>query len=131
LRGRVVRYERKQVRALLGVTYMVAAILAAALPFVAFGPTGLFVLVPTALWLAPALRTHARHAGNLTDGVVGWPGLTALVCAACGLALAALGGGTMASAWLGSCAACGLLEMARARIAKTDNRRAEFRSDRP
>jgi hypothetical protein len=119
------------VRALLGVTYMVAALLAAALPFLAFGATGLFVLVPTVLWLAPGLRTEARPAGNLTAGVVGWPGLTALVCAASGLALAALRGRTMAAAWLGSCAACGLLEMARARLAKTDDARAEFRSDRP
>jgi hypothetical protein len=119
------------VRALLGVTYIVAAVLAAALPFVAFGPTGLFVLVPTALWLGPGLRTHARHTGSLTDGVAGWPGVTAFVCAACGFAVAALGGRTMAAAWLGSCAACGLVEMARARLAKTDNLRAEFRSGRP
>ena len=110
---------------------MVAAVLAAVLPFVAFGPTGLFVLVPTALWLAPGLRTQARRAGNLTDGVVGWPGLTAVVCGASGLALAALRGRTMAAAWLGACAACGLFEMARARLAKTDDARAEFRSDRP
>ena len=116
---------------MLGITYMVALLLAAALPFLAFGPTGLFVLVPTALWLAPGLRTQARHTGNLTDGVVGWPGLTGLVCAACGFAVAALGGRMMAAAWLGSCAACGFVEMARARIAKTDNTRAEYRSDQP
>jgi hypothetical protein len=119
------------VRASLGVTYMVAAVLAAVLPFLAFGFTGLFVLVPTAVWLAPGLRTDAPRTGKLTDGVVGWPGLTALVCSASGLALAALRGRTMAAAWLGSCAACGLVEMARARLAKTDDARAEFRSDRP
>jgi hypothetical protein len=119
------------VRASLGVTYMVAAVLAAVLPFLAFGFTGLFVLVPTALWFAPGLRTDAPRTGKLTDGVVGWPGLTALVCSASGLALAALRGRTMAAAWLGSCAACGLLEMARARLAKIDDARAEFRSDRP
>jgi hypothetical protein len=119
------------VRALLGVAYMVVAVLAAVFPFLAFGPAGLFILVPTALWLAPGLRTRARDAGNLSDGIVGWPGLTALVCAAAALAVAALGGRTMAAAWLASCAACGLLEIVRSRVAKTDNLRAEFRSDRP
>jgi hypothetical protein len=118
-------------RALLGIAYTVAAVLAAVLPFLAFGSTGLFVLVPTAVWLAPGLRTDAPRTGKLTDGVVGWPGLTALVCSASGLALGALRGRTMAAAWLGSCAACGLLEMARARLAKTDKACAEFRSDRP
>ena len=131
MRGAVVPYERRHVRALLGVTYMVATVFAAVLPFLAFGSTGLFALVPTVLWLAPGLRTRARHAGSLADGVVGWPGLTALLCAAAALAVAALGGRTTAAAWLGSCAACGLLEMARARVAKNDNLRAEFRSDRP
>jgi hypothetical protein len=119
------------VRASLGVAYIVAAVVAAVLPFLAFGPTGLFVLVPTAVWLAPGLRTDAPRTGNLRDGVVGWPGLTAVVCSASGLALVALRGRMMAAAWLGACAACGLLEMARARLAKTDDARAEFRSDRP
>lgn len=118
-------------RALLGVTYIVAALLAALFPFLAFGATGLLVLVPTALWLAPGLRTRARRAGNLADGVVGWPGLTALVCGASGLALAALGGRAMVAAWMGACAACGLVEMARAHVAKTDSARAEFRSNGP
>jgi hypothetical protein len=119
------------VRRVLGVAYVVAVLVAVGLPLLAFGPTGLFVLVPTALWMTPGLRTHARHAGNLTDGVVGWPGMTALVCAASSLALMALGGRAMAAAWLGSCAACGLIEMARARVAMSDNQSAEFRSDRP
>lgn len=118
-------------RTVLGVVYMVAVLGAAVLPFLAFGPTGLLVLLPTGLWLAPGLRTRARRAGNLTDGVVGWPGVTALVCAASSLALMALGGRAMAAAWLASCAACGLIEMARARVAMTDNQSAEFRSDRP
>ncbi len=118
-------------RASLGVAYMVAAVLAAVLPFFAFGVTGLFVLVPTAVWLAPGLRTDAPRTGKLTDGVVGWPALTAVFGAASGLALVALRGHMVAAAWLGSCAACGLLEMARARLAKTDAARAEFRSDRP
>jgi hypothetical protein len=131
LRRRVVRCDCRRVRASLGVAYIVAAVVAAVLPFLAFGLTGLFVLVPTALWLAPGLRTDAPRTGNLTDGVVGWPGLTALVCAASGFAVAALRGRMMAAAWLGSCAACGLLEMARARLAKTDDARAEFRSRRP
>jgi hypothetical protein len=117
------------VRVLLGVAYAVAAVLAAGLPFLAFGFTGLFVLVPTALWLAPGLRTRARNNGNVSDGVTGWPGLTALVCAA-GLGVAAVGGRPMAAAWLGACVACGLLEMARARVARVDYARAEFRSDR-
>jgi hypothetical protein len=81
--------------------------------------------VPTALWLAPGLRARARRAGNLTDGVVGWPGLTALVCAASSLAVMAVGGRAMAAAWLASLAVCGLLELARARVAKGDNVRAE------
>jgi hypothetical protein len=119
------------VRTALGVAYVVAALLAAGLPFLAFGPVGLFVLLPTGLWLAPGLRTRARRAGNLTDGIVGWPGVTALVCAASSLALMALGGRAMAAAWLGSCAACGLIEMARARVAMSDDQSAEFRSDRP
>jgi hypothetical protein len=115
----------------LGVAYTVAVLVAAGLPFFAFGPTGVLVLLPTGLWLAPGLRARARHAGNLTDGVVGWPGMTALVCAASSLALMALGGQAMAAAWLGSCAACGLIEMARARVAMSDNQSSEFRSDRP
>jgi hypothetical protein len=131
LRRRVVRCNCTHVRASLGVAYIVAALVAAVLPFLAFGSTGLFVLVLTAVWLAPGLRTDAPRTGKLTDGVVGWPGLTALVCSASGLALAALRGRTVAAAWLGSCAACGLVEMARARLAKTDDARAEFRSDRP
>ena len=118
-------------RPFLGGTYVVTAVLAAVLPFLAFGATGLFVLVPTALWLAPGLRTDAPRMGKLTDGVVGWPGLTAAVCAASGFGLAALRGHMVAAAWLGSCAACGLLEMARARLAKTDDARAEFGPDRP
>jgi hypothetical protein len=117
-------------RPLLGVAYVVAALLAAVLPFLAFGFTGLFVLVPTALWLAPGIRTRARNSGSLSDGVAGWPGLTALLCTA-GLAFAAFSGRPTAAAWLGACAACGLLEMARARVARVDNVRAEFRSDRP
>jgi hypothetical protein len=116
-------------RALLGVAYLVAAVLAAGLPFLAFGNSGLFVLVPTALWLAPGLRTRTRNRGNLSDGVAGWPGLTALVCAA-GLVVAAVGGRPTAAAWLGACVACGLVEMARARVARVDSVRAEFRSDR-
>jgi hypothetical protein len=118
------------VRASLGVAYIVAAVVAAVLPFLAFGLTGLFVLVPTAVWLAPGLRTDAPRTGNLTDGVVGWPGLTALVCAGAGFAVAALRGHMIAAAWLGACAACGLIEMAKARLAKTDDARAEFRSGR-
>lgn len=117
-------------RASLGIAYIVAAVVAALLPFLAFGATGVLVLVPTALWLAPGLRTDAPRTGRLTDGVVGWPGLTAAVCSASGLALAALRGHMVAAAWLGSCAACGLLEMARARLAMTADARAEFRSDR-
>jgi hypothetical protein len=125
------RAPRADVRTALGVAYMVAFILAASLPFVAFGPTGLFVLVPTVLWLAQGLRTRARRAGNLTDGVVGWPGLTTLVCAASSVAMLAVGGRAMAAAWLASCAACGLLELARARVANDDNVRAESRPDIP
>ena len=118
-------------RPFLGGTYVVTAVLAAVLPFLAFGATGLFVLVPTALWLAPGLRTHAPRTGKLTDGVVGWPGLTAVVCAASAFGVAGLRGHVLAAAWLGSCAVCGFVEMARARLAKTDDARAEFRSDRP
>jgi hypothetical protein len=116
---------RADVRTALGVAYMVACAVAASLPFVAFGPTGLFILLPTVLWLAPGLRTRVRRAGNLTDGVVGWPGVTTLVCAASSLALMALGAHAMAAAWLASLAACGLLELVRARVAKGDNARAE------
>ena len=118
-------------RTALGVTYVAAALVAAGLPFLAFGPTGLLVLLPTGFWLAPGLRTRARRAGNLTDGLVGWPGLTTLVCGVSSLALMALRGRAMAAAWLASCAACGLIEMARARVAMSDNQSAEFRSDRP
>lgn len=118
-------------RTTLGVAYVVAFLFAASLPFLAFGPTGVFVLVPTVLWLATGLRARVRRAGNLTDGVVGWPGLTALVCGAFSLAIMAAGGGAMAGAWLASFAACGLLEMARARVAKGDNLRAESRPPVP
>jgi hypothetical protein len=112
-------------RTALGVAYVVALLCAVSLPFFAFGPTGLFVLVPTVLWLAPGLRAHVRRAGNLTDGVVGWPGLTILVCGAASLAAMAVGGRAMTAAWLASFAACGALEVARARLAKDDNLRAE------
>lgn len=117
-------------RTALGVAYLVAFLFAASLPFFAFGPTGLFVLVPTALWLAPGLRARVRRAGNLTDGVVGWPGMTALFCVF-GFAVMALGGRAMAAAWLACVAACGVLEAARAGIAKEDNLRAESRSHGP
>jgi hypothetical protein len=113
-------------RTALGVAYVVACISAATLPFVAFGPTGLFILLPTVLWLAPGLRTRVRRAGKLTDGVGGWPGLTTLVCAAASFAMMALGGHAMAAAWLGSLAACGLLELTRARVATADHVRAAF-----
>jgi hypothetical protein len=119
------------VRVALGVAYMAAFLVAVILPFLAFGPTGLLVLVPTGLWLAPGLRARVRRAGNLTDGVVGWPGLTALVCVAFSLAMMAAGGGAMAAAWLASIAGCGALEMARARVARADNRRAESSSHGP
>jgi hypothetical protein len=119
------------VRTVLGVAYVVAFFLAASLPFLAFGPTGLFVVVPTVLWLATGLRARVRRAGNLTDGVVGWPGLTALVCGASSLAIMAVGGHAMAAAWLASLAACGVIEMARARVAKGDNLRAESRPHGP
>jgi hypothetical protein len=115
------------VRTSLGVAYAAALLLAAVLAFLAFEPTGLFILLPTVLWLAPGLRARVRHAGNLTDGVVGWPGLTTLVCGASSLAMMALGGHAMAAAWLGALAACGVLEMARAGVAKSDNVRAESR----
>jgi hypothetical protein len=119
------------VRTTLGVAYVVASLFAAGLPFLAFGPIGLFVLLPTVLWLAPGLRARVRRAGNLTDGVVRWPGLTALVCGVFGLAIMAAGGGAMAAAWLASLAASGVLEMARARVAMDDNLRAESKSHRP
>jgi hypothetical protein len=112
----------------LGVAYLVAFLAAAILPFLTFGPIGLFVLVPTALWLAPGLRVRVRRAGNPTDGVVGWPGLTALVSGAASLAILAVGGHAIAAAWLASVAAGGVLEAARARVAEDDNRRAEFTS---
>ena len=111
-------------RTVLGVAYVVAFLSAIALPFLAFGPSGLLILVPSVLWLAPGLRARVRRAGNLTDGVVGWPGLTTLVCGASSLALMSVGH-AMAAAWLASVAACGLLEIARARVAKGDNLRAE------
>lgn len=114
-------------RTVLGVAYVVAFLCAASLPFVAFGPTGLLVLAPTGLWLAPGLRTRVRRAGTLTDGVVGWPGLTALVSAAFSAAFMAVGGLATVAAWLASVAACGVLEMARARVARDDNLRAESR----
>jgi hypothetical protein len=118
-------------RTVLGVAYLVAFVLAASLPFLAFGPTGLLVLVPTALWLAPGLRARVRLAGNLTDGVVRWPGLTALVSGASSLFIMAGSAGAMAAAWLASFAACGVLEMARARVAQDDNLRAESKSPGP
>ncbi|MFN2563848.1 MAG: hypothetical protein ABR499_02395 [Gemmatimonadaceae bacterium] len=118
-------------RTALGVAYVVACLFAASLPFVAFGPIGLFVLVATVLWLAPGLRARVRRAGNLTDGVTAWPGLTALVCTASSLAVMAAGGRATVAAWLGSFAACGVLELARARVAKRDNMRAESRPQPP
>jgi len=116
------------VRTALGVAYMAAFLLAVVLPFPAFGATGLLVLVPTALWLASGLRARERRAGNLTDGVVGWPGLTAAAFGASSFAVMTAGGRAMTASWLGVLAACGVLEMARARIAKTDNLRAEARA---
>ena len=111
----------------LGVAYMVAFLLAAALPFAAFGSMGLLVLVPTVLWLASGLRARARRAGNLTDGVVGWPGLTAMASGASSFALTTVGGRPMDALWLAAVAACGVLELTRARIAKTSNVRSESR----
>lgn len=122
---------RTDARAALGVAYIVACIAAATLPFVAFGLTGLFILLPTVLWLAPGLRTRVRRAGNLTDGVVGWPGLTTLACAASSLAMLAVRGRAMAAAWLASLAVCGLLELTRAKVARSDNVRAESRPHDP
>jgi hypothetical protein len=55
--------------------------------------------------------------------------LTTLVCGAFSLAMMALGGRTMAALWLASLAACGALEMTRARVAKRANIRAESRPD--
>jgi hypothetical protein len=118
-------------RTALGVAYLVAFLAAAGLPFLAFGPIGLLVLVPTALWLAPGLRARVRLAGNLTDGVVRWPGLTALVCGAFSLAIMTASGHAMAAAWLAALAASGVLEVARARVAMDDNLRAESKSHRP
>ncbi len=112
-------------RTALGVVYMAAVLCAAGLSIVAFGPTGLFVLIATVLWLAPGLRARVRRAGNLTDGVVGWPGLTALVCGAFSLATMAAGGHAVAAAWFALVAACGVIEVARGRVAKRDNVRAE------
>lgn len=125
LRGRIMPPDHKRSAVLLGALYMVAAGLAAVLPFLAFRTTGLLVLVPTALWVAPGLRTDARRVGNLSDGVVGWPGLTTLICGAASLAMMALGDRGMAAAWLASLAACGVIEMMRAGLAKGDNVRAE------
>lgn len=119
--------ERRPTAALLGALYMIVACLAAVLPFVAFGATGLLLLVPTALWLAPGLRTNARRIGKLSDGVVGWPGLTMLACGAASLAIMGLGGRPMAAAYLASLAACGLIESMRAGVAKGLNVRAESR----
>ena len=118
-------------RTALGVAYVVAFVVAAGLAFLAFEPTGVFALVPTVLWLATGLRARVRRAGNLTDGVVGWPGLTALVGGAASVAMMAVGGRAMAAAWLASFAACGVIEMVRARVAKGDNRRAESKSRGP
>jgi len=122
-RGR--RGGRRRMRTILGVAYMAAFLLAAILPFLAFGAIGLLVLVPTALWLASGLRARARRRGDLSDGVVGWPGLTAAASGASSFAVITAGGRSMAAVWLASFAACGVLELARARIAKTDNLRAE------
>ena len=112
-------------RTALGVMYMAAFLAAAFLPFLAFGATGLLLLVPTALWLASGLRARARRRGDLTDGVVGWPALTAATSGASSFAVMAAGGRAAATVWLASVAACGVLELARAGIAKTDNLRAE------
>lgn len=125
VRGARLHVSAGGVRTALGVAYVIMLLSAAVLAFLAFGPTGLFVLVPTVLWLAPGLRARARRSENLTDGVVGWPGLTALVCGLSSLATMALGGRAMAAAWLASFAACGVLEFARAAVAKDDNVRAE------
>jgi hypothetical protein len=126
-RGAVIPSEYGHTAALLGAFYMIVACLAALLPFLAFGATGLLLLVPTALWLAPGLRTNARHSGNLSDGVVGWPGLTTLVCGAATLAIMGLGARAMAAAWLASLATSGLIELMRAGLAKGVNVRAESR----
>ena len=124
---RVVPSEHSHRAAALGALYMIAACLAALLPFFASGTTGLLLLVPTALWLAPGLRTNARKGGKLSDGVVGWPGLTTLACGAASLAIMGLGGRPMAAACLASLAACGLIELLRAGLAKGLNVRAESR----
>ena len=123
----VVPSEHRPTAALLGALYMVTACCAAALPFLAFGATGLLLLVPTALWLAPGLRTNARHSGKLSDGVVGWPGLTTLGCGAASLAIMGLGGHAMAAACLAALTACGFIESMRAGLAKGHNLRAESR----
>ncbi len=118
-------------RTALGVAYMIAFLLAAVLPFPAFGAIGVLVLVPTALWLASGLRARARRRGTLTDGVVGWPGLTAAASGASSFAVMTMSGHAMAATWLASLAACGILELARTRIAETDNLRAEARAHAP
>jgi hypothetical protein len=118
-------------RTVLGVAYLAAFLLAAVLPFPAFGATGLLLLVPTVLWLASGLRARARRAGTHADGVGGWPGLTAAASGASSFAVMTISGRAMAAAWLGAVAACGVLEVIRARIAKTDNARAESRPDGP
>lgn len=110
---------------------MIAFLVATALPFPAFGATGFLVLVPTALWLATGLRASARRRGNLTDGIVGWPAMTAVSAGACSFAVMTVGGRGMAAVWLASLAACGVLELARTRIADTDNMRAEARAHAP
>jgi hypothetical protein len=53
------------------------------------------------------------------------------VCGAASLAMMAVGGRAMAAAWLAAVAACGLLELARARVAKGHNVRAESRPHGP
>ena len=118
-------------RSMLGVAYMAGFFAAIGLPFVAFGPVGALVLVPTALWLASGLRAQTRRAGNLTDGVVGWPGLTAAVCAAFSFGIVSVGGPATAAVWFAILAACGVLEMTRARVARTDNLRVESRVPLP
>jgi hypothetical protein len=112
-------------RTALGVAYVIAFLVAITLPFVAFGATGLLVLVPTALWLASGLRAQTRRSGNFTDGVVGWPGLTAAAFGVSSFALTTVGGRALNALWLAAVALCGVIELTRARVAKTDNLRSE------
>lgn len=112
-------------RTALGVAYLAVLVVTAILAFLAFGPLGLLACVPTGLWLAPGLRTRVRRAGNITDGVVGWPGLTALVSGAASLGILAVGGYATAGVWLASFSAAAVLELARARVAQSENLRVE------